>query len=84
VVLTGAFGARASPASARRIGLLPPGPPAEALDAGALRGAALALRPDGLDRAAAIAAAARHVPLGDRPDFENVFAEHMALRELPA
>jgi uncharacterized 2Fe-2S/4Fe-4S cluster protein (DUF4445 family) len=84
VVLTGAFGAHADPGSARRIGLIPPGPPAEALDAGALRGAALALRPDGLDRAAAIAGAARHVPLGDRPDFESVFAECMALRELVA
>ncbi len=79
VVLTGAFGTRLSADSARRIGLVPDGPPAEALPGGALRGAALALAPDGLARATDVARRARHVPLGERPDFEEAFAAAMAL-----
>lgn len=82
VVLTGAFGARMRAGPARRIGLVPAGPPVEAMDDGALAGAVLALAEGGFERTAAIAARARHVPLGDHPGFEETFVASLALEEL--
>ncbi len=82
VVLTGAFGSRVPADAARKIGLLPDVPVVETLEGGALLGAAAALT-DGLaGRPAEIAAQIRHVPLGERDDFEEIFVSSMALEEM--
>jgi uncharacterized 2Fe-2S/4Fe-4S cluster protein (DUF4445 family) len=80
VVLTGAFGRSLRAAPARRIGLVPAGAPIECLEGGALLGASIALTD--LARARALAGRIRHVPLCDRADFEEIFVESLALRDL--
>ncbi|MHC4473210.1 MAG: ASKHA domain-containing protein [Planctomycetota bacterium] len=82
LVLTGAFGCRLRPESARRIGLVPRDVPVESLLHGALTGAAIGLTEDGLARASAVAARVRHVPLGDRGDFEDTFLSSLDLGEM--
>ena len=82
LVITGAFGCRLRPESARRIGLIPRGVPAESLVHGALEGAALGLTEDGIERARVIANTVRHVPLGDREDFEDVYITSLDLKEM--
>jgi uncharacterized 2Fe-2S/4Fe-4S cluster protein (DUF4445 family) len=82
LVLTGAFGCRLRPESAKLIGPVPAEAPVESLVHGALRGAAIALTEEGIERAREVASRVRHVPLGDRKDFQDTFLASLDLKEL--
>jgi uncharacterized 2Fe-2S/4Fe-4S cluster protein (DUF4445 family) len=84
IVLTGAFGSHVPAAAARRIGLLPAATPVTALPGGALLGAAAAMLPGAEGLAGDIVTRTRHVPLADRADFEAIFVDSLALREMDA
>jgi len=82
IVLTGAFGSRLRAEPARRIGLVPPGARVDSIEDAALEGAILALTEEGLQAAAKLGAEVRHVPLGDRADFQETFVSSMVLEEM--
>jgi len=79
--LAGAFGNYIREASARAIGLLPADLPVEPVGNSALRGVrTLLLTPSTRQaRLRKIAALARHVELARDPDFQDLYAEAMAL-----
>jgi uncharacterized 2Fe-2S/4Fe-4S cluster protein (DUF4445 family) len=80
VYLAGAFGNYLRPATARRIGLLPPLPMARIAFIGnaASTGARRALlAPDARARAERIARAATHVELAADPGFQMCYADHL-------
>jgi uncharacterized 2Fe-2S/4Fe-4S cluster protein (DUF4445 family) len=85
VRLAGGFGCYLNPASALRLGLLPPDIPVErvrSLGNTALSGARMALRCRAArSRAAAIARQALHVELAAQPDFDTAYALAMAFPE---
>jgi len=80
--LAGAFGNYIRQASARAIGLLPADLPVEPVGNSALRGARTLLLSPGTrtERLRKIAAMTRHVELAADPNFQNLYAEMMALR----
>ncbi len=79
--LAGAFGNYIRQASARAIGLLPADLPIEPVGNSALRGARTLLLSPGAraERLRKIAAMTRHVELAADPNFQNLYAEMMAL-----
>lgn len=80
VFLAGAFGNYISPASAVRIGLMPPFPNAEIIPVGNAAGSgakmALLSRAE-RERASALVRWIEYLELSGRPDFQEVFAEAM-------
>lgn len=80
VYLAGGFGSFIDPATACRIGLIPPAllPRIEAVGNGAGAGAKRALLSTAqMEECARIAEATRYVELSARPDFQDVFVESM-------
>jgi uncharacterized 2Fe-2S/4Fe-4S cluster protein (DUF4445 family) len=79
--LAGAFGNYIRQSSARAIGLLPEDLPVEPVGNSALRGARMLLLAPSTRHARLqkIAGLSRHVELAASPDFQEVYAERMAL-----
>ncbi|MEJ2215595.1 MAG: ASKHA domain-containing protein [Gemmatimonadota bacterium] len=78
VLVAGAFGNFVHPASARAIGLVPSVPPRRLRFVGNAAGAGarmLLVDRRARDRADALAARARFVELGNRPDYQDAFVE---------
>jgi uncharacterized 2Fe-2S/4Fe-4S cluster protein (DUF4445 family) len=82
LLLAGAFGNYIRVASARTIGLLPENMTVEPVGNSALRGARLLLLAPGRRqrRIARILEVVEHVELAADPGFQDLYAEHMALR----
>jgi uncharacterized 2Fe-2S/4Fe-4S cluster protein (DUF4445 family) len=80
VLLAGAFGNYVNPASALRMGMLPPVPLERILGVGNAAGAGALLALISLDerrRAVEIAASAQHIELSRRPEFQIAFMDAM-------
>ncbi len=79
VFLAGAFGNYVSRESARRIGMIDHPPvPVEPAGNAALRGARMALFPEGLEAIQALRVKTHHVALAAAPDFQEAFVAAMA------
>lgn len=84
VLVAGAFGNFVHPASARAIGLVPPVPPQRLRFVGNAAGAGarmLLVDRRARERAVALAAGARFVELGSRPDYQDAFVDALPFPE---
>ncbi|MBN1419739.1 MAG: DUF4445 domain-containing protein [Planctomycetes bacterium] len=82
ILLAGAFGSFVRPASARRIGLVPPRIPVRAIGNAACAGARLAaVDAEARDEAARLSRFVGYVELASRPEYPQRLAEAMAFPE---